>query len=1133
MPRSKKPAPRPSRTRSPLDRAVARHERTTSRLRLSETLYHSLVENLPQCILRKDVRGQFTFVNRKFCEALGLMPDEILGKTDYDFYSKEMADKFRKDDIIVMETGEILETEEENKSPGQETRYVHVVKTPLRDHEGKVLGVQVLFWDVTARRRAEDALAEQVYLMDTLMDTLPDHIFFKDAEGRFLRINRALAALYGLDNPAQAVGKTDFDFYPREEAERFRRDEEEILRTGRPLVAREERKTDAAGHTVWHATTKMPIRDKAGRSVGIFGISHDIGPRKAAEATLTEQNYLLGALMDNVPDFIYFKDVQGRFIRANRAVAQRHADGDPGKLVGKTDFDLFTREHAEPAQRDEQEIMRTGRPLVAKEERETYADGTVKWVSTTKMPLRDKDGRVVGTFGVTRDITSHKRAEAALTEQAALLATLMDNVPDRIFFKDAQSRFTCVNRAQAARFGLKDPAEAVGKTDFDFFPREDAERFLRDEQAIMRTGVPMIGRVERKANPDGTAAWTSSTKLPLRSREGEIVGTFGINRDITGLKRAEEALAEQVYLLNTLLENVPDFIYFKDARGRFTRINRALAARFRLADPAHAVGKTDVDFFDRESADSARKDEEEILRTGRPLVAKEEPLQIPGGAPVWVSTTKLPLRDPEGRIVGTFGISRDITERKRAEEQLLRQAFYDPLTQLSNRALFMDRLAHRFRRLRRHEGDHFAVLFLDLDRFKGINDSLGHQAGDNLLVTVARRLESCLRPGDTVARLGGDEFTILLDDVHDVGDAVRVADRIQAVLATPCNLAGVEVFTTVSTGIALSTTRYERPEEMLRDADTAMYRAKAHGRARHEVFDATMHERAVSLLQLETDLRRAVDRGEFRLYYQPVVTVADGRLTGFEALVRWLHPQRGLIAPDTFIPLAEETGLISPIGLWVLREACRQIREWQKQFPSDPPLRVSVNVSSRQFAQTDFVEQVRRILEETGLDPATLTLEITESTIMENIKATASILGQIRALSIQLYIDDFGTGYSSLSQLHHFPIDTLKVDRSFVSRMREEKGEPAEIVRTIVSLAQNLGLNVTAEGVETAEQLEALKRLKCGSAQGYYFSEPLDAVAAETILRQGPPWAGSRDGAPPPASPPAAPPEPPAAPPAG
>jgi diguanylate cyclase (GGDEF)-like protein/PAS domain S-box-containing protein len=729
----------------------------------------------------------------------------------------------------------------------------------------------------------------------------------------------------------------------------------------------------------------------------------------------------------------------------------------------------------------------------------------VKWVSTTKMPIRDKAGRTIGTFGISHDITGLIEAKDALAEQAELLATLMEGVPDRIFFKDARSRFLRVNRAQAERFGLASPEEAVGKTDFDFFPREEAERFLHDEREIMRTGLPMVGKEEKRTLPDGTVRWTSSTKLPLRDRAGRVVGTFGINRDITGLKRAEEALAEQAELLQTLMDNVPDFIFFKDAEGRFTRVNRALAARLGLEDAAQAEGKSDADFFDRELAEAARKDEQEIIRTGRPIIAKEERERFPRGEVIWVSTTKMPLCDRNERIVGTFGISRDVTERKRAEEQLTHQAFYDPLTQLPNRALFMDRLGHRFRRARRDGGAPFAILFLDLDRFKGVNDSLGHEAGDNLLVTTARRLETCLRPGDTVARLGGDEFTVLLDSVADAGDAVRIADRVQAALAAACNLGGVEVFTTASIGIALSAAHYERPEDLLRDADTAMYRAKAHGKARHEIFDAAMHERAVTLLQLETDLRRAVDRGEFRLFYQPVVALADGRLTGFEALVRWPHPQRGLILPDAFIPLAEETGLIAPLGLWVLREACRQTREWQIRFPADPPLRVSVNVSSRQFAQKDFVDQVRHILAETGLDPATLTLEITESAIMENVKATASILGQIRALSIQLYIDDFGTGYSSLSQLHQFPINTLKVDRSFVSRMDAER-DRSEIVGTIVSLARNLGMNVTAEGVETQEQLDLLRQLQCGSAQGFFFSKPLEMTDAEALLGKGPLW---------------------------
>lgn len=443
-------------------------------------------------------------------------------------------------------------------------------------------------------------------------------------------------------------------------------------------------------------------------------------------------------------------------------------------------------------------------------------------------------------------------------------------------------------------------------------------------------------------------------------------------------------------------------------------------------------------------------------------------------------------------------ISRALEENK---EHFRHAAFHDALTGLPNRPLLIDHLKLAIERSKLHHDHLFAVLFIDLDRFKNINDSLGHNTGDQLLVAIAGRIGECLRPTDTLARLGGDEFAILLDGLDDWEIANTVADRIQSELLKPFSLNGHEVYTTASIGIRLSIDGREDAENMLRDADTAMYRAKDNGKARHELFHSTMHTRAVALLKLETDLRRAIEREEFCVHYQPIMSLETEALVGFEALARWNHPERGLVLPDEFIPIAEETGFITEIGALVLRQACTQLRAWHVALGHES-LTMSVNLSGKQLTQTDLIHQIQNTLDQTGLNPTWLRLEITESVVMENAELATNTLVQLRKLGVHLSIDDFGTGYSSLSYLHRFPVNTLKIDRSFIGRMAKGD-ENSEIVRTICTLANNLGMEVVAEGIETQEQLELLRSLKCEYGQGFLFSRPIPAEAATRLILEG------------------------------
>ncbi len=469
----------------------------------------------------------------------------------------------------------------------------------------------------------------------------------------------------------------------------------------------------------------------------------------------------------------------------------------------------------------------------------------------------------------------------------------------------------------------------------------------------------------------------------------------------------------------------------------------------------------------------------------------------------WVLSRGLAVRDSRGTATRIAGSQTDITSRKQVEEQLRHDALHDSLTGLVNRQYFLDRLGWVLARMKRQPAAGCAVLFADLDRFKMINDSLGHGVGDELLISVVRRWQSCLRPQDTFARLGGDEFTILLDGIIAMEDAIQVAERLHAALNDPFTLAGSDIFTSASIGITLCTSADLRPEELLRDADSALYRAKAQGKARYVVFDETMHADVIARLHLEMELRRGIERGEFVVHYQPIVSMRNGMISSFEALVRWQHPERGLLPPSDFIPLAEETGLIQQLGKSVLQAACRQARTWELQFPDHPHFTMSVNVSGAQFSQPDFVTQLQACLAETQLQPNRLCIEITESVMMEHAAVVADMLRRVRSLGVPIAIDDFGTGYSSLGVLHQLPIDTLKIDRGFL-RCVGTGDRRGLMVATIVTLAHNLQLDVIAEGIETDTQLEYMRELSCDFGQGYLFAQPLDGEAASTLLAMMP-----------------------------
>ncbi|HYL05804.1 MAG TPA: EAL domain-containing protein, partial [Thermoanaerobaculia bacterium] len=748
-------------------------------------------------------------------------------------------------------------------------------------------------------------------------------------------------------------------------------------------------------------------------------------------------------------------------------------------------------------------------PLPKAERRLRTKDGRTLEVEVTWHAL-DLGGRPA-LLELATDVTQRNRAlravrasderfrvtAEALRQSEETFRTFTESAPAAIFICEGE-RFRYMNQAAELMTGRSAAALlAMRSWEIAAPGSRDALRAMlvpeRGELVAARREVRLL------TNPGGER-WVDLTVAPLTSH-GQAAAMITAY-DVTESKLAHDMVRASERRLRDMLENVKLAALTLDTEGAVTYCNDYLlellgcnmeelvgSAWFRRWVPAEQCERLESTFTGNLAAGTAAPhDEYEIVtRDGdRRLVS-------------WSHTV---LRGLHGEVVGTASIGADITERKRVEERLAHEALHDSLTGLPNRALFMDRLRSALARAQRRDDYRLAVMFLDLDRFKVVNDSLGHLQGDRLLVQVSRRLESCVRPGDTIARLGGDEFTILLEELEQPAEAGRAGARIRAELAAPFDLAGHEIFVTASVGIALGAARYVHPEDLLRDADTALHSAKAQGKTGQQVFDTPMHERAVAALQLENDLRRALDRNEYLLHYQPIVELAGGRLIGFEALVRWQHPERGLLGPDSFINVAEETGLILPLGDWVLGEALRQLKRWELQLPRSRELALTVNISSRQFAQPDLVGRIGNALDAAGVAAGRLKVEITESLIVQNQDTAADMLRGIKELGCSVCLDDFGTGYSSLNYLLRFPIDTLKVDRSFLADLGRGSRN-SEIVLAVIGLAQRLGLGVIAEGVENERQRQHLVDLGCVFGQGFLFAKPLAADSAGAVVQAG------------------------------
>jgi diguanylate cyclase (GGDEF)-like protein/PAS domain S-box-containing protein len=767
----------------------------------------------------------------------------------------------------------------------------------------------------------------------------------------------------------------------------------------------------------------------------------------------------------------------------------------PQEVVGRSVFERVHPEDASDAMRGFTRRMNGEGRHTPRELRVRHRDGRWVVMEVSVMPLGEETGGS-GAIVTATDVTEQREAGAVRRQLAAIL----DATPDYVITIDPRGRILYANASARALLGLAE-AESSDLTLPDVYPPWATRRLLNE--VIPAAGRAGIWRGELAVlDSRGTEVPVSQVVVAHHDDQGRLQFFSATARDISESKQAEAALRESEERFRQVAENIEEVFWLVDCATwrvlfvspAFERVwGRSCASLY--ADPQRLL--RDVHPDDRAGMGTF---EEFVMAQGE----REYRIRRADGTACWIRTRSFPVRDASGNVYRVAGISEDVTRRRQSDDQLKHLALHDPLTGLPNRASFLKRLTRAMGREERQPGNAFAVLFVDLDRFKLVNDSFGHAKGDALLIDIGRRLEGCVRPEDMVARLAGDEFGVVLHHTPGVADAARVAERILASLSEPFALEDLEVYTGASIGIVPSG-GYTQPEDILRDADIAMYRAKLVGRGMYRVFDAAMHSDVVERLRLETDLRRGLERDEFRVHFQPIVSLSTGRVVGLEALLRWQHPERGMLAPPAFIGIAEETGTIVPLGWWTLRQACAQLQAWTGELANVSDLTVSVNLSGKHFSQRDLVRRVEEVLEETRLDPRRLKLEITETVLIENTEVARAMIEELGALGIEIQIDDFGIGYSSLSYLDRFPISTLKIDRSLVARI-DARGEGGELVRTVATLARDLGMAVVAEGVETRVQLQQLRRMGCDFAQGYHFSVPLSVAGTAELLRAMPTW---------------------------
>jgi diguanylate cyclase (GGDEF)-like protein/PAS domain S-box-containing protein len=951
--------------------------------------------------------------------------------------------------------------------------------------------------EIAERSQVEEALRRSMEELLTFMDVTPGVVFLFREDGKMIRWNRQFsdATGYRVD---ELLSMNAMDFIYEEDRPVAMAMVEKAMEEGQADA--EVRVCSKNGQVALYFTAGARLMDDTG--VRFFaGVGVDITSLFATEQALRESEERYRNLMEAIPDIVLVSDFDGRLLYTTPSLERHTGLSYPDLQSTSQNNVVYIPDETDNMQQAIQEFIQSDLPYSDTiENRLLGKDNQPHWYSSILSRVQFQGQPALQV--ISRDITEKKQAEAELYRSQERLRALLDATTDVTFLMATDGTFLAMNEAAARTYG-QSSAELVGKSGFDPLPEEIAKSRWELFSQVIRSRRPL------RFEDYGLAGWADNSLFPVFSADGKVEAVAVFSRDITEQKLAEEALRESEERYALAARGANDGLW--DLNLRTGQIYLSPRWKSMLGFQEEESREQVEDWLTQvhpEDRDLVRSRLDAHLQGKMPHYECEFRLLHKDGSYRWALTRGLAVRDEHGVAYRAAGSMTDITDSKRIEAQLLHDAFHDALTGLPNRALLADRLEQAIRRQKRYHDYGYALLYLDLDRFKDINDSHGHPAGDRLLIAAAQRMQTCMREADTLARLGGDEFVILQTEVHDASDAISLAERLQEELIRPFAMEGLDLaHTSASIGIVLGEESHMRAEDILRDADIAMYQAKAQGKARYQLFDSSMRNQVLARVRLETELRQAIKLHELEVYYHPIISLKNRRFTGFEALVRWRHPVRGIISPAEFIPLAEDSLLVIPLDLLVLAEACRQVKEWQEL--SGYPIKISVNLSGRHFPQADLVDTIQKILKDTGLGATDLIVEITESAVMENFELATITLRGLQQLGVRVEFDDFGKGQSSLTYLMELPVNTLKLDSSFIHQIASDT-RTAEIVRTVVRLGHNIGLDVVAEGVETAEQLSGLQAMGCDFAQGYLFSKPLDRVAAAKWMQEQ--WSWTRPG---------------------